>query len=142
MAIRFNFQKNIKLTKRRALKEFLQGIFEREGMRLGNLDYVFCDDNYILNVNQVFLKHDYFTDIITFDMTEAGSRTISGEIYISTDTVSTNSVKFRTNFEDELHRVMFHGVLHLCGYKDKTDKEKLIMRSKEDHYLTMFHGKH
>ncbi|MES1221903.1 MAG: rRNA maturation RNase YbeY [Bacteroidota bacterium] len=142
MAIRFNFQKHVRLSNRRVLKEFLKGIFLKEGIQLGDLEYVFCDDNYILNVNQTFLQHDYFTDIITFDMTEPGSKFISGEIYISVDTVTTNAIKFQTSFINELHRVMFHGVLHLCGYNDKSEKEKRAMRGKENHYLAMFHGKH
>ncbi len=138
MSIRFNFQKQIKLTNRRALKEFLKGMFKTEGIKLGELEYVFCDDDYILNVNQSFLNHDYFTDIITFNMSEPGSTAVSGEIYISVDTVITNSLKFKTHFDDELTRVIFHGALHLCGYKDKSAKEKKQMREKEDFYLQLF----
>lgn len=138
MAIRFNFQKTITLSQKKARKEFLKEIFEREGKRLGELDYVFCDDPHILHINQLFLRHNYFTDIITFDMTEPGADMLNAEIYISVDTVASNALKFKTSFENELCRVMFHGALHLCGYKDKSEKERKLMRQKENFYLQQF----
>lgn len=138
MSIKFHFQKKVVLINRRALKYFVADIFKKEGKDLGKLDYIFCDDPKILNINQDFLNHNYYTDIITFNMTEPGISKVIGEIYISVDTVESNAQNFRTTFKNELVRVMFHGVLHLCGYKDKTLKEKSLMRLKEDFYLNKY----
>ena len=94
---------------------------------------VFCNDNYILEVNKKFLKHDYYTDIITFDYSNKNN--ISGELLISIDTVISNSKKFKTKFYEELHRVIIHGILHLLGYKDKTDEQKMLMKEQENYCL-------
>ena len=104
-----------------------------------SLVYIFCDDEYLLNINRRFLKHDYYTDIITFDLSEEGS-SIIGEIYISIDRVNENAAIHGSTTEQEINRVIFHGVLHLCGYKDKTAKQKLTIRKKEDKYLREFQG--
>lgn len=105
---------------------------------MGNLSYVFCSDDYLLDINRSFLQHDYYTDIITFDLTEPGSKKIDAEIYISVDTIRDNAQRFDTSITKELHRVIFHGVLHLCGYKDKTSKDQELMTRKEDHYLSLY----
>ena len=115
----------------------------REKKSVSNINYIFCSDRYLLDLNQKFLRHNSFTDIITFD--ESIDKKISGEIYISLDRIKENSIKFNSTFHDELLRVMMHGVLHLVGYKDKKTSEILTMRKKEEAYLslwkTMFHVK-
>lgn len=138
MAIRFHYQTDIRIKEVRKIKSFLPIIFKQEKVALESLDYIFCDDNYILTINQQFLSHDYYTDIISFDMTAPGNREIVGEIYISIETVSSNAVKYGTPFAEELLRVIFHGALHLCGYGDKTISQKKQMRSKEEFYLKLF----
>ena len=100
------------------------------------LHYIFCTDEYLLKINQRFLKHDYYTDIITFDLSETNK--IYGEVYISVDRLKENAAKYNTSSSDELHRLLFHGAIHLCGYKDKTVKEKRVMTEKEDVYLKLY----
>jgi len=145
MAVTFFFlKKNISLTKRKQLKAQLAALFKNEGRQLKNLNYIFCSDEYLLKVNQTHLRHNYYTDIITFDLSENQQET-EGEIYISTDRVRENAQKLKITIKEEVHRVVFHGALHLCGYKDKTKSDKAKMRSKENHYLeqyfTRFHVK-
>ncbi len=106
-----------------------------EVRRVGDISIIFCSDNYILDVNMRYLQHDYFTDIITFDYCE-GDR-LSGDLFISVDSVRENALFYGTTFENELNRVMVHGILHLIGYDDHTDEEKKVMRSKEDYYLSL-----
>ena len=114
-------------------------IFKKEKKELERIDYVFCSDEYLLKINQDFLQHDYYTDIITFDLSESTS--VIGEIYISLDRVTDNAELNKVDFTEEFARVLFHGALHLCGYQDKKKSEIKTMRSKEDHYLTLFHVK-
>jgi len=114
-------------------------IIKSEKAVLGDLSYIFCSDNYLLKLNQKYLKHNSFTDIITFDYSE--QKVISGEIYISIDRVRDNAIKFKEDFNRELLRVMAHGVLHLLGYKDKGKNEKEEMSTKEDEKIYMFHVK-
>ena len=111
-------------------------VAKTEKKEIGDLTYVFCSDDYLLSLNQQFLKHNTLTDIITFDYSE-GKKELSGEIYISIDRVADNAAKFKTDFQDELHRVMIHGVLHLAGYKDKKPAEKALMRKKEEGCLSL-----
>ncbi len=132
--IYFHFLERISLNHRTELKSFIQSLFKKEGKQLGSLHYIFCSDKYLLEINKQYLAHDYYTDIITFDLSET-SGVISGEVYISTDRVRDNAQNFNATFTLELHRVIFHGALHLCGYRDKTKKETMLMRQKEDHYL-------
>lgn len=106
-----------------------------EGKRVGDISFIFCSDNYLLEVNKTYLDHDYFTDIITFDYVEGSL--INGDIFISIDRVRENSIEFKTTFDDELNRILIHGVLHLLGYKDKNKKDKLLMTEKEDIYLKL-----
>lgn len=103
--------------------------------RVGDISIIFCSDNYILDVNMRYLQHDYFTDIITFDYCE-GDR-LSGDLFISVDSVRENALFYGTEFSDELNRVMVHGLLHLIGYDDHTDEQKKVMREKEDYYLAL-----
>ncbi|PDH49154.1 MAG: rRNA maturation RNase YbeY [Bacteroidetes bacterium MED-G21] len=118
-----------------AVTACIKAITAEESREIGNITFVFCDDNYLLKINKEFLDHDTYTDIITFDYS-AGNEIIS-EIYVSTDRVEENAKKHKQTFEKEMHRVMIHGVLHLCGYNDKLAEEKQIMRDKENHYLSL-----
>lgn len=102
---------------------------------VGEINYIFCDDAYLLNLNKEYLEHDTLTDIISFDYSD--NNTISGDIYISTQRVDENSSLFKTTFQDELHRVLIHGILHFVGFKDKTTTEKATMRKQEDYYLSL-----
>jgi probable rRNA maturation factor len=120
----------------RKTKAWLKEVVKRESTRLGELNYIFCSDEFLANVNVQYLHHDTLTDIITFDTSE-DVRFIEGEIFISIDRVKENALKFKVSFEHELHRVMVHGVLHLAGYSDKTSQQKKIMRKKEDAYLSL-----
>ena len=120
---------------RRRTNQWLRIAAESEIRRLGEISVIFCSDNYILDINQKYLGHDYFTDIITFDYCE-GDR-LSGDLFISVDSVRENSIEFGTKFKDELNRVIIHGLLHLVGYDDHTDADVKIMRSKEDYYLSL-----
>lgn len=121
------------------LKSFLKVLFKNEGKQLGELNYVFCSDEYLLDINRRFLNHDYYTDIITFDISENKTE-VTGEIYISIDRVKDNAVQLQQTTQRELLRVILHGALHLCGYKDKTKTQQKVMRQKEDDYLLMFHN--
>ena len=118
-----------------AVAACIKAITAEELREVGDITFVFCDDNYLLKINKEFLDHDTYTDIITFDYS-VGNEIIS-EIYVSTDRVEENAKKYKQTFENEIHRVMIHGVLHLCGYNDKLAEEKQIMRDKENHYLSL-----
>lgn len=102
----------------------------------GELNFIFCSDKYLLKINQEYLNHDYYTDIITFDYTQ--KNLVSGDIYISIDRVKENATTYQVSFQNELLRVIIHGVLHLCGYKDKTRADARLMREKEDYYLSLW----
>jgi len=114
---------------------WIKSVCQCELKELGDLSLVFCSDNYLLEINQQHLKHDYYTDIVTFDY--SSDNVISGDLFISVDRVSENATDYGVSFLHELHRVIIHGVLHLCGYSDKFDEEINIIRSKEDHALSM-----
>jgi rRNA maturation RNase YbeY len=125
-----------KFLKSRPLKFALKSLITSENFKLGEVAVVLCSDEYLLKVNQDFLKHDYYTDIITFDYCE--DNVINGDLIVSLDRVRENSVKEKSSFEEELNRVIFHGVLHLCGYKDKSKKDIEMMRFKEAYYLNLY----
>lgn len=127
----------VSLAKRRELKYFIEQLFRKEGKKLLTLNYIFCTDKKLLQINQDYLKHDYYTDIITFDLS-SGSPLVEGEIYISVDRVKDNAQQLGLSFRSELHRVIFHGALHLCGFGDKSPSEKTVMRHKEDLYLSKY----
>ena len=118
------------------LRNCIAEIIEHYYRRCGSISIVFCSDNYILDVNRRYLNHDYYTDIITFDYNEGDI--VSGDLVISLDTVQSNSIEFNTTYREELHRVIFHGILHLVGFGDKTDEEEQIMRGLEDFWLGKF----
>lgn len=121
---------SFKLPGKTKLKEWIKTITEKEKHILGNINYIFCSDEELLEINIRHLNHNTYTDIITFDYTE--EKKISSDIFISIDRVTENAKKFDVSFEDELHRVMIHGILHLCGYKDKTTADAELMRKKEN----------
>ncbi|MBS1631963.1 MAG: rRNA maturation RNase YbeY [Bacteroidetes bacterium] len=119
------------------LKIFIDRLFKKEGKRLEELNYIFCSDQTLLEINKKYLNHNYYTDIITFNLSE-NKDIINGESYISIDRVRSNSSGLGISFRKELLRVIFHGALHLCDYKDKTTKDSIQMRIKEDFYLSLF----
>ncbi|WP_109695932.1 rRNA maturation RNase YbeY [Chitinophaga deserti] len=140
MAINFTAHEvKLRLKERTRLKVFLKDLFKKEGQGLESLHYVFCSDEYLLTLNQEFLQHDTYTDIVTFELSDNPEVT-EGEIYISIDRVQENAKKFNVTEDYELHRVIFHGALHLCGYKDKSKKEELLMRKKEEENLNAYFG--
>ncbi len=126
----------IALTQRTRLKNFVNLIFKKEKRPLHSLNYVFCTDERVLEINRLYLKHDFYTDIITFDLSDSPETT--GEVYISLDRVRDNAKSLNVPIRTELLRVIFHGALHLCGYKDKTKKDEALMRQKEEEYLLLF----
>lgn len=120
---------------KRLTSSWLKMVAESEIRKLGDINVIFCSDNYILDINQKYLQHDYFTDIITFDYCEGNK--LSGDLFISVDSVRENSIFYHTAFEDELNRVIVHGLLHLIGYDDHTEEDIAQMRSKENYYLEL-----
>ena len=133
----FFFQTPLQLPERTRLKVFLKSLFRKERKRLHRINYIFCTDQQLLSINLEYLKHDYFTDIITFELSKPGDA-IEAEVYISVDRVKDNARNLGETIQKELHRVIFHGALHLCGYRDKTLAEKNNMRIAEDHYLEKY----
>lgn len=118
-----------------AVRQWIKAVATAHGKKTGNISYIFCSDEKILEVNRKYLKHDYFTDVITFDYTEKDK--ISGDVFIGLDTVKTNSEKFNTPYIEELHRTIIHGVLHLCGINDKGPGEREIMEAHENEALAI-----
>ena len=124
---------NFKFNRRRLTSQWLKFTAESEIKRIRQVNIIFCSDNYILDINQKYLQHDYFTDIITFDYCEG--KTLSGDLFISVDSVRENAIFYGTEFDDELNRVIVHGLLHLIGYDDHSEEDQKTMRSKENYYL-------
>lgn len=137
--IHYFFETIFKLPQKTLLKKWLKELIQLEKACPGDINFIFCDDEYLLIINQKYLHHDFFTDVITFDYVKG--KTLSGDIFISVDRVKDNALKWKQSFESELYRVMAHGVLHLLGYKDKTMKQKEFMRSREDFYLNLLSQK-
>ena len=135
MTIQFSFQTNYPLKSRTKIKQWIKQVIEAKGKKTGNITYIFCDDEYLLEVNKQYLKHDYYTDVITFDYVE--NDLISGDIFISTDRVRENALAFGSSETEELHRVIIHGALHLLGLKDKSEKEASQMRQAENEALKL-----
>jgi probable rRNA maturation factor len=133
----FFWDTKITLTERTKLKAFVKRLFVRENRTLETLNYIFCSDEQLLEINKQYLQHDYYTDIITFDLSESPT-SIIGDIYISADRIKENAVSHSNTVKKELHRVIFHGALHLCGYKDKKPADKKLMQQSEDKYLSLY----
>ena len=128
--ITFNSETSFTLKNQKRLVKWISDVISSEGFQVGEINYIFCNDSYLNKINQEFLNHDTFTDIISFDYTLG--KEVGGDIFISIERVLENAEKFNEVFENELYRVMIHGILHFMGYKDKTKKEKTLMRTKED----------
>ena len=124
-----SFQPSAKLS----IRKWIKGVILNEGKVLGDINYIYCSDEYLLELNKKSLNHDYYTDIITFDYVE--DNIISGDLFISIDRVQENALDHKATFENELLRVMIHGVMHLCGYGDKSPDDEKLMRQKENQYL-------
>jgi len=138
--ISYNSENTFKLDNEHQISSWIEEVITEENFKLGEINYIFCNDDYLHKLNVEFLQHDTLTDIISFDYTVG--KIIQGDIYISTERVAENAQDYQVSFLEELLRVMVHGVLHYCGYKDKTDSEAHIMREKENHYLQKFANIH
>lgn len=134
--IQFFFENTDEIALNPDIKSWLKEVIISENKKPGILNFILCDDAYLLKINRQYLQHDYFTDIISFDYTKGNI--ISGDIFISLQRISENASQFDSGFEEELKRVLVHGILHLCGYHDKTEAEINEMRSKENYYLKTF----
>ena len=134
--ISFNYEIDFKLDDEARLEKWIRAVIEDEGFKYEDINYIFCDDDYLHKINVEFLNHDTLTDIISFDYSVG--KILQGDIYISVERVKDNAKDFKVEFQDELRRVMVHGILHYCGFIDKTDKDVALMRSKENHYLDEF----
>lgn len=132
----FSEETTFKPTQVKLLRHWLLSNIKNEGYQLLELNFIFCSDDYLLNINRTYLNHDTYTDTVTFDNSET-EKDILGDIFISIDRVRENAKTFKTSVKDELHRVMVHSTLHLLGYKDKTTKDKTIMTAKENEYLAL-----
>ncbi|MBD3583752.1 rRNA maturation RNase YbeY [Flavobacterium selenitireducens] len=135
--ISFNYETDFEIENEGRFEKWVSAIIESEGKKEGDINYIFCDDAYLLDINQKYLNHDSFTDIISFDYTVGNE--LHGDIFISVERVRENALDFEVTFDAELRRVMAHGVLHYCGYKDKTDSDESLMRAKEEEKMAMFH---
>jgi probable rRNA maturation factor len=135
--ISFNYVTEFQLDNENQLTDWLSKVIISENKKEGDINYIFCDDEYLLQINQQYLNHDTLTDIISFDYSVGNE--LHGDIFISTERVQENAQDFKVTFEEELKRVLVHGVLHYCGYKDKSEKDEQIMRSKENEKIDMFH---
>lgn len=135
MKVRFHYaDRQLNYSPKSKLKEMVTTIFAKEQIACKQIDYIFCSDDYLLNINQNHLQHDYYTDIITFPLSDK-DKSVEAEIYISIDRIKDNSKTQATTFKNELKRVIAHGALHLCGYKDKTKADQKQMRKKEEEYI-------
>lgn len=132
--IQFFFENIEKINIESSMNIWLENIIVSEGKKMGDINYIFCDDEHLLKINIDYLKHDYYTDIITFDYVKG--KTISADIFVSLPRILENNELFSKDFKTEFKRVLAHGILHLCGYKDKTPREIEVMRGKENFYLT------
>lgn len=131
--ISFNYETDFSLSDEKKISEWISRLLTDEHFKEGDINYIFCDDDYLHKLNVEFLNHDTLTDIISFDYSIG--KIIQGDIFISIERVEDNAVDFKVSFLEELHRVIVHGVLHFCGYKDKTDEDSKVMRNKENFYL-------
>lgn len=135
--INFNYESEFTLENEEAIASWLSAVIVSENKTEGEINYIFCDDEYLHKINVEYLNHDTLTDIISFDYTMGNE--IGGDIFVSVERVLDNSKDYNTSFDEELKRVLVHGVLHYCGYKDKSEADEVLMRSKEDEKLAMFH---
>lgn len=134
--INFNYETVFSLPNEAELATWISKVIAEENHQLDGINYIFCDDDYLHKLNVEFLNHDTLTDVISFDYSVGN--TVSGDIFISIERVTDNAKEFSVSFEDELRRIIVHGVLHFCGYKDKSEADERLMRNKEDYYLSQF----
>lgn len=135
--INFYSENDFQVEQENPYSNWIEKVIESEKKKLEEISYIFCNDDYLLDINMKYLGHDTYTDIISFDYSVGNI--LQGDIYISTERVKENSLEYGVSFDEELRRVIIHGVLHLCGYKDKTEEEIRMMRSKEEEKLKLFH---
>ncbi len=138
--ISFNYENEFELQNEDQIATWISAVILSENKKEGDINYIFCDDEYLLNLNEQYLDHDTLTDIISFDYSVGNE--LHGDIFISTERVRENAQDFNVAFEEELKRVLVHGVLHYCGYKDKSVEDEQLMRSKEDEKIKLFHVEH
>lgn len=138
--ISFNYETDFALENEATYEEWITTVIESENKQEGEINYIFCDDEYLHKINVEYLDHDTLTDIISFDYTVGNE--LHGDIFVSVERVRDNAADFKVSFEEEMKRVMIHGILHYCGYKDKSEKDELLMRAKEDEKVAMFHVEH
>lgn len=137
--ISFNYELDFQLEDEFLYSEWLTRVIVSENKNEGEINYIFCDDNYLVEINQQYLNHDTLTDIISFDYSIGNE--LHGDVFVSIERVRENATDFNVSFEEELKRVLVHGVLHYCGYKDKNEKDEMLMRQKEEEKMAMFHVK-
>ena len=135
--INFFSENDFVLEMEKSFRNWIDLVVSSEDKFLGNINYIFCDDEYLLEINIKYLSHDTYTDIISFDNTVGN--TLHGDIFISTERIADNAANFNAEFTEELKRVMIHGILHFCGYKDKTERDRELMRRKEEEKIKLFH---
>jgi probable rRNA maturation factor len=138
--ISFNYETDFELSSESDFTTWIQNVIASENKEEGDINYIFCDDGYLCKINIEYLNHDTLTDIISFDYSEGNF--LHGDIFVSVERVAENAKEFNVSFDNELKRVMAHGVLHYCGYKDKSKSDALLMRQKEDEKIMMFHVEH
>jgi rRNA maturation RNase YbeY len=135
--ISFNYETDFELSNEQGFSKWISEVILSENKKEGEINYIFCDDDYLLEINQQYLNHDTLTDIISFDYSVGNE--INGDIFVSVERVKENASDYKVTFHEEIQRVLVHGILHYCGYKDKTETDELIMRSKEEEKMKMFH---
>lgn len=135
--ISFNYETDFELQNEKGFANWLSAVILSENKKEGEINYIFCNDDYLLEINQQYLDHDTLTDIISFDYSVGNE--LNGDIFVSVERVKENASDFNVTFQEEIQRVLVHGILHYCGYKDKTESDELVMRSKEEEKMKMFH---
>ena len=135
--ISFNYETDFELHNEPDFSKWLSVVILSENKKEGEINYIFCDDDYLLEINQQYLDHDTLTDIISFDYSVGNE--INGDIFVSVERVKENASDYNVTFQEEIQRVLVHGILHYCGYKDKTESDELVMRTKEEEKMKMFH---
>jgi probable rRNA maturation factor len=138
--ISFNYENDFELSNEDQISTWISNVILSENKKEGDINYIFCDDEYLLSLNEQYLDHDTLTDIISFDYSVGNE--LHGDIFISVERVQDNATDFDVTFDEELKRVLVHGILHYCGYKDKSELEEQIMRQKEEEKMKMFHVEH
>lgn len=135
--ISYTYETDFELDNETLYSDWISQVILSENKKEGDINYIFCDDEFILNINKQYLDHDYYTDIISFDYSVGNE--LHGDIFVSVERVMENAEDFNVTFDEELKRVIIHGILHYCGYKDKSEEQEVVMRNKEDEKIKLFH---